>query len=110
MADAREEYQHIADLFALRPGVARSQMFGMPCLKVNGKAFVTLVQDVVVFKLPEADRARALELPGSVLFDPMGNGRKMKEWVQVPLAQAQAWEGLADAACRYVAALAGKGQ
>src|SRR4051812_29203268 len=94
--DAEERYAELADDLAARdPAIALGKMFGMPCVKRNGKAVAGFHKGEMVFKLPdEAAREEALALDGAHLFDPMG-GRPMREWVQVPAAQADAWPGLA---------------
>ena len=46
-------------------------------------------------------RTEALALSGSHLFDPMGGGRPMKEWVEVSSEHASQWFELAQAAYRY---------
>jgi len=107
MSEAKERYEHVADLLALRPGVSKSQMFGMPCVKVNGKAFASLNGERMVFKLSGEEHGRALGLEGARLFEPMA-GRAMKEWVEVPLEQSAAWQKLAESALAYVSGLAKK--
>ncbi len=84
-------------------GAVASQMFGKPCYKIGGKAFVCFFQQEVAFKLTGADHAKALALAGAKLFDPSGKGRPMKEWVQVPAAHSGSWSGLAAKAAAYVA-------
>jgi len=79
-----------------------SQMFGKPCFKVNGKAFISLFGDEMVFKLTGPSHQEALSLDGSKLFDPSGKKRPMKEWVQVPFDYADKWEELAKESIRYV--------
>lgn len=66
------------------PMAQKSQMFGKPCYKVNGKAFVCQFEQELVFKLPEDQVSQALVLTGGKLFDPSGSNRPMKAWVQVP--------------------------
>ena len=83
-------------------GAEQSQMFGKPCFKINGKAFVCFFQDCMVFKLTGNDHAAALKLKGAILFDPSGKGRAMKEWVQVPYDHKTTWKSLAQAALDYV--------
>lgn len=90
----------VAEMTATSPATA-SKMFGMPCLKINGKAFAGLTSDAMVFKLGGAAHGEALGLPGAHLFDPMG-GRPMKEWVVTPPSNAARWLDLARAAMRYV--------
>jgi hypothetical protein len=81
----------------------QSQMFGKPCFKINGKAFIAFFENCMVFKLSGDIHAEALNLKGSVLFDPSHKGRPMKEWVQVPYAHAPNWDKYAKAAIAYVA-------
>lgn len=79
-----------------------SQMFGKPCFKINGKAFVCFFENAMVFKLEGAAHKKALALKGAQLFDPSSRNRPMKEWVQVPETNSGEWEGLAKAALKYV--------
>jgi hypothetical protein len=100
--NSREIFTSIAqELAARHESVEQGQMFGMPCIKANRKAFAGLFQDDMVFKLQGDAHAMALDLHGSHLFDPMG-GRPMKEWVQVPSTQAGEWSHLAEKALEYV--------
>jgi hypothetical protein len=102
-APARSAYEAIvADLVATSPATS-GVMFGMPCLKVNGKAFAGFTAGMMVFKLGTPEHAEALALPGAQLFDPSGRGRPMREWVRVPGAHAARWGPLAHAAYRFVA-------
>jgi hypothetical protein len=80
----------------------QSQMFGKPCFKINGKAFMSLFENEMVFKLTGSAHAEALSLDGSQQFDPSGKGRPMKEWVQVPFDYADKWPGFAQEAMKYV--------
>lgn len=79
-------------------GVKASTMFGMPTLKLNGKAIGGLWGDAMTFKLKPEALAEALRLDGAHLFDPSGRGRPMKAWVVVPASQAAEWERLAQLA------------
>lgn len=89
--------QQIAD-------AVQSQMFGKPCFKINGKAFVCFFQDEMVFKLQGDVHAAAMQLKGAQLFDPSGKGRAMKEWVQLPAQHAAKWPQFAAEAAKYVTA------
>ncbi|MBS2022635.1 MAG: hypothetical protein JST92_09510 [Deltaproteobacteria bacterium] len=102
-AGTKERYEAIAATLAAR-GAEASAMFGMPSLKLAGKAFAGVFGDRLVFKLEGAPHAEALALAGAGLFDPSGMGRPMKAWVVVPKKHADAWGRLAEAA---MAALAG---
>jgi hypothetical protein len=85
-----------------QPDAVESQMFGKPCFKINGKAFVCFFQECMVFKLTGDTHAAAMKLEGALLFDPSGKGRAMKEWVQVPFAHKAKWKKFAEAAYSYV--------
>ena len=79
-------------------GVRASSMFGMPTLKLNGKAIGGLWGEAMTFKLAPDALADALRIDGALQFDPSGLGRPMKAWVVVPAAQAAEWERLAQLA------------
>jgi hypothetical protein len=79
-----------------------SQLFGKPCFKINGKAFICFFQNEMVFKLKGDMHKEALSLDGSQLFDPSGKKRPMKEWVQVPFDYSDKWKKFAKAAFDYV--------
>jgi hypothetical protein len=86
----RAEYDAVvAELKASSPATP-GMMFGMPCLKKNGKAFAGFYEGAMVFKLRGPKHAQALALSGAQLFDPSGR-RPMKEWVEVPAEHASSW-------------------
>ena len=72
-------------------------MFGMPCAKAGGKAFMGSFDGGAVFKLDEPTRGEALGLAGSELFDPSG-GRPMREWIVVSADHQDRWTVFAEAA------------
>lgn len=82
--------------------VEASQMFGKPCLNVNGKPFCLFFDGDMVFKLTGLNHQKAMVLKGSKLFDPAGSGRPMKGWVQIYISQADKWHRLAIASMYYV--------
>jgi len=83
-------------------GAEESQMFGKPCFKIKGKAFICFFKECMVFKLTGDLHKEALALKGAELFDPSGKGRAMKEWVQVPFDYSASWKKYAKAAFEYV--------
>jgi hypothetical protein len=101
--DAQKKYEEIAASLA-EGGAVMSQMFGMPTLKVGGKAFAGIRNGEMVFKLTGEAHARALAMKGAHLFDPM-DGRPMKEWVVVPATGAKEWQALAKDALDYVSSV-----
>jgi hypothetical protein len=104
VAPARASTEAAYAQLAADLGAETSAMFGMPALKLAGKAFAGLFGDAIVFKLDGTHHATALALAGAELFDPSGSGRAMKAWVVVPSAHATRWPALGAAAA---AALAG---
>jgi hypothetical protein len=101
--NAEKQYDKIAEALA-DDGAAKSQMFGMPTMKVGGKAFAGIRNGEMVFKLTGEAHARALAMKGAHLFDPM-DGRPMKEWVVVPATGAKEWQSLAKDALEYVSSV-----
>ncbi|WP_248581343.1 hypothetical protein [Nocardioides sp. InS609-2] len=90
----------VDDLLTEFPDLEPGSLFGMPCLKSAGKAVIGAFDGGVVFKLagiPDV-HAEALSLSGSVLFDPSGNGRPMKDWVVVTSEHEARWAGFAATA------------
>ncbi len=82
----------------------QSQMFGKPCFKIHGKAYICFFQNEMVFKLKGEVHEVALSLKGSCLFDPSGKKRPMKEWVQIPSSHLSYWPKFATEALQYVLA------
>lgn len=99
------EEQHYITLGNEQKGAEQSQMFGKPCFKVNGKAFISLFNNTMVFKLKGEAHREALSLDKSVLFDPSGKNRPMKEWVQVDSSDQDKWRAFTEAAFEYVKTL-----
>jgi hypothetical protein len=90
------------DAAGLASGGEKSQMFGKPCYKIGGKAFLCFFENCAVFKLGGDPFKTAMGFSGSKLFDPSGKGRAMKEWVQVKGIHQAEWKKLAKAACTFV--------
>jgi hypothetical protein len=106
MTKSEELYKKIGeDLIKNNAGIEFSQMFGKPCLKINGKAFASFFQDEMVFKLTGDDHQLALAIKGAKLFDPSGKGRAMKEWVQIPFSSGGEWKAFSAKALLLVEAV-----
>lgn len=88
----------VEELVQSTPELATGSLFGMPCLKSDGKAVLGSFGGGVVFKLFGPTHAEAMALEGSVLFDPSGKGRAMKDWVVVAADHQGEWSRLATAA------------
>lgn len=99
MTEAEQLYTATGQAIA---GAEQSQMFGKPCFKLNGKAFICFFKECMVFKLNGETHKAALSLDGAELFDPSGKQRPMKEWVQVPYAYKKEWKSYALAAADHL--------
>ena len=85
-------------------------MFGYPACFVNGHMFMGLHQENMIVRLSEEDRAEALKVEGSRIFEPMP-GRPMKEYVALAPTVLQNRDGVRGWAARalaYAVALPGK--
>jgi hypothetical protein len=87
------------------PDSQQSQMFGKPCFKIGGKAYISLFEGCMIFKLNGEARTDALALDGAAPFDPSKKGRPMKEWIQLPFGYQDMWPHFAEAAQQYVRSL-----
>ena len=99
MSDPKDSFVSCGSAIA---EAVQSQMFGKPCFKIGGKAFVCFFQDCMVFKLVGDTHSAALSLNGAKLFDPSGKGRAMKEWVQIPIDHSEKWPEFTRSALEYV--------
>lgn len=101
--DAHAAYDEVASALTATSPATTGQMFGMPCLKINGKTFAGLYNEAMTFKLGGAAHAGALALPGARLFDPSGLGRPMKAWVELTVEHAARWLDYGRQALDFVA-------
>ncbi len=99
MTTAEKAYTTVSTKMA-EEGAQISKMFGMPTLKINGKAFAGFANEAMIFKLAAEAHALALQERGSKLFEPTP-GRQMKEWVQVPTTSSNKWLFFAHSAKDY---------
>ncbi len=88
-------------------GVKKSNMFGMPVLKIGKKPICGWWEDGINFKLESGSKTYqfALSLEGSHMFQPvMKNGRvmNMKNWIIVPFKHESHYTKLAAASIEMV--------
>lgn len=103
MIPIETEYNKLINQITSSHAAIAGQMFGKKCIKISGKAGIALFKDCIVFKLPEPDHKKAISLAGSILWDPSGKGRAMKEWVQITLDHKTKFKKFAQVAADYVA-------
>jgi len=103
---SQQAYDSLADKLA-PAGITKSNMFGMPVLKIGSKPVCGLEDDGVSFKLPaDSDEMKlALSLEGAHLFQPEMHGRKgplMKQWVVVPSKHEEHYDKLISCSIAFV--------
>ena len=96
------EFWSLAEPLLERPGVSRSTMMGLPCLRVDGAFFVSCDRRTghLLVKLPQ-ERVEDLVAAGRAEpFAPAG--RRFRQWAAIPHAQAPDWPALLDDALAFV--------
>ncbi len=66
------------------PDAQPRQMFGYPCCFVKGNFFVGMHEDNMVVRLPGDLKSKFAALKTAKGFDPMANGKGMKDWWVIP--------------------------
>lgn len=96
----KQMFLQIADELMLNDLVTLSKLFGKECLKnEQGKAFVAFFKSNLVVKLNNNFKINELlSKEGICLWDPSGNNRPMKQWVQIPFEYADQWATLSKLA------------
>ncbi len=86
--------------------VRAGKMFGYPAYYIGRKLCISLYEDGVAVKLPAGEAAGLLrDDPHAIPFQPLGKP-KMREWVQINLADSQEYRRylpVFDASIHYLA-------
>lgn len=95
------------DMLLGHPAVRAGKMFGYPAYYVGAKLCISLYENGVGLKLPEVTVQHLLASdPAVTPFQPMGR-RRMREWVQITLDNAEdyrRYDAVFDEAIRYLLA------
>jgi hypothetical protein len=94
--DVEQRFWRLAGPLLALPGVTRSTMMGLPCLRVDGSFFASYDRrtgDLLV-KLPEARVGRLVHTGSGRPFSPAG--RQFREWVAIPPERSRSWKKLLD--------------
>ena len=95
--------EELAILAESLEGAVPGQLFGKPSLKLGKAHFACGFQQCSVVKVgKEAIEEMLPGFEGSLLFDPSGKGRPMKDWLQIPETFKDQWPSLARQALDFV--------
>ncbi|MGE3795462.1 MAG: hypothetical protein AB7I38_16265 [Dehalococcoidia bacterium] len=85
-----------------RPGVTRSTMMGLSCLRVDGAFFASCdrTSGALVLKLSEARVDDLLEAGHAEAFSPAG--RRFREWAAIPVVRRADWAALLEESYQHV--------
>lgn len=92
----------LAEPLLARPGIERSTMMGLPCLRTDGAFFASCDRatgDLLV-KLPAARVDELVDVGRARSFAPAG--RRFREWSAVPPERSRSWKRLLDEAVAFV--------
>ena len=95
----------LAEPMLTQPGVTRSTMMGLPCLRIDGQFFGSFDRrtgDLLV-KLPEARVDQLLAAGRADTFAP--SGRRFREWAAISPGRQRSWPALLEEARAFVASL-----
>jgi hypothetical protein len=92
-----EGWAALVDELGADPGVASTQMMGMPSVKLGSKLFCGLWQGELAVKVGRERVAELVSAGRAAPFDPSGRGRPMKDWALVP-EPVDDWLALAEEA------------
>lgn len=79
-----EHHPLFLEVMPSAPDIEPVRMFGAIALMVNGNMSCGLFARSLMARLSPADQASVLAMDGGAPFDPMGNGRTMKDTVMLP--------------------------
>lgn len=98
-----EQFWDLATPLLARPGVTRSTMMGLPCLRTDGAFFASYDRRTgdLLLKLPETRVNDLIEVGHAHPFAPAG--RRFRQWAAIPPEGADTWTPLLDEAHTYVA-------
>ncbi len=95
--DASEPYEQVVAELCADPAVQRTQMMGMPSVKLDGKLFCGCWEGDLVVKVGRERVGELVAAGRAAPFDPSGRGRAMKDWALVG-EPAGDWLALAEEA------------
>lgn len=102
---AKEWFWALAEELLAQPGVTRSTMMGLACLRIDERFFASLDlrTGCLVVKLDQADVEERCRSGQGLPFAPAG--RVFREWVAIPPENLDRWRGQLERALAFVGGL-----
>ena len=103
MANARTQYDALAETLVRAHGARLGTLYGRACLVLDDAPFMQLSNAGLAFRLHGHPLAEALALPGARRYDPFEPANLQAAragWVYVPATHHAQWERLAHDAIR----------
>ena len=96
-------FRDLTEPLLARPGVERSTMMGLPCVRLSGAFFASFDRrtGALLVKLTEPRVDELVASGRAVPFAPAG--RRFREWAAVPADRSGSWRALLDEAERAAA-------
>jgi hypothetical protein len=103
-----ERFWRTAERVLQLPGVTRSTMMGLPCLRVNEAFFASWdrATGALLVKLPAVEVDRLVTSGKADSFAPAA--RRFREWASIPASRVRAWPQLLERALDHVSTLPSK--
>jgi hypothetical protein len=101
-SSGEERFWTLADPLLARPGVERSTMMGLPCLRTDGAFFASCDRRTgnLLVKLSERRVGELVASGEARTFAPAG--RRFREWPSVPFERRRTWGRLLEDAMDFV--------
>jgi hypothetical protein len=102
LAQHEQRFWTVAEPLLELPGVTRSTMMGLPCLRVDEAFFASWdrATGALLVKLAEADVDRLVADGKADPFAPAG--RRFREWASIPVTRSRTWPRLLERALDHV--------
>ena len=100
MANARTRFDTIAGYLERAHEARVGQLYGKPCLTLNGQPFAAYAMEAMAFRLHGRALTQANALPGARSWDPLRGQGSSPGWVLIPASQVMRWDRLALDALR----------
>lgn len=98
--EALVAFEMLCDRLSVVSEVSRARWFGLPAARVSGTMFAALHGESLVVKLGADEVDRHITAGEGERFDPAGNGRAMRDWLETSLPP-QDWPRLGGAALAF---------